>query len=147
MQMFRFILFILGVLIEQVYILEFSENTSFFSYGALPQHMGPILWKTDLFCFFEWDTCFWQRLPAVSRWRSQIRLQFSTSSTDHLHFPTHIICHCVMKAPCQSATWSALLLALIISAIGWEIFTLHRCFWIIETIYWSRLMYHYTPTN
>ena len=38
MQMFRFILFILGVLIEQVHILEFSENTSFFSYGALPQH-------------------------------------------------------------------------------------------------------------
>ena len=40
-------------------------------------------------CFFEWDTDFWQCLPAVSRWASQIRLRFLTSFPNHLNIPTH----------------------------------------------------------
>ena len=55
---------------------------------------GPILWKAHFsgiwsLCFFEWDTDFWQHLPAVSRWGSQIQTIHQCHWLKHLNIPTH----------------------------------------------------------
>ena len=72
---------------------------------------GLILWKTVFFwylgcyfwvygaatrletrnhpCIFEWDTDFWQFLPEVSRWTSQILAVYRRHWPEHLNIPTH----------------------------------------------------------